>query len=254
MAMNAAVVQSLTLQLLVAGLILGFGVMALRVAPGPGTSARQAAWFMAGVTFASEGAVALVHSILAVAAVLAGDRSDFWPVYMRFVPAGNDSRSTVVLGFALAFAWVVLLGRPSPGRRAIVCAAAGLIATGFVVGLFESPVDQQRGVDHFSITSYLGAATAVLLFAALYRAMVRESIDWLLWVALAFYAVKEALSSNVQMVISWAGLGGGWAPTPRISLWVGLVSSFIMLACTVRRLAIARAGGDAPGLMERLRG
>jgi len=254
MAMNPAVVQSLTLQLLVAGLILGFGVMALRVAPGPGTSARTAAWFMAGVTFASEGAVAMVHSILAVVAVLAGDRSGFWPVYMRLVPVGNDSRITVVLGFALAFAWVVLLGRPSPGRRAIILAAVGLIAAGSVIGLFESPFDQAQGVDHFSVMSYFGAATAVLLFAALYRAMVRESIDWLLWVALAFYAVQEALSSNVQMVISWAGLGGGWAPTPRACLWAGLVSSFIMLACTARRLAIARAGGYAPGLMERLRG
>jgi hypothetical protein len=37
-------------------------------------------------------------------------------------------------------------------------------------------------------------------------------------------------------------------------MWVGLVSACVMVACSMRRLAIARAGGDVPGLLERLRG
>jgi hypothetical protein len=252
--MTASTAQSLALQLLVAVLILGMGGLSLRVAPEPGTSARTAAWFMAGVTFASEGAVATIHSLLAVAAVLAGKGSGFYDLYLGFMPAGNDARAMVVLGFALALGWVLLLGRPSPGRRTIFAAAAGLIAIGFIAGLLEPPVRQQQGGDHFSVMSYFGAATAVVLFAALYRAMVRETVDWLLWVALALYAVQEAVSSNIQMVLSWAGFGGGWAPPAKTMLWAGLVSAFAMLACAVRRLAIARTGGDPPGLLERLRG
>ena len=254
MPITPSVAQSLALQLLVPVLLLGFGVLALRVAPRPGTSPRTAAWFMAGVTFAAEGELATVHALAAVGAVLAGPGTRFWDVYLRLLPSGNGARSMVVLGFALALAWVVLLKRPSPPPRAIVAAAAALMAAGFVAGLFESPIEQQKGREHWSMMSYFGAATAVVLFATLYWAMVRESVDWLLWVALALYAVQEALTSNIQMVLSWAGFGGGWAPAARTMSWVGLVSAFIMLVCTARRLALARAGEEAPGLLERLRG
>lgn len=252
--MSMAVAQTLTLQLMAPVLILGFGVLALRVAPEPGTSVRTAAWFMAGVTFASDGAVATAHALWAVAAVFVGKGTAFYDAYLRFLPPCNDARIVVVFGFALALAWVLLLGRPAPGRRAVIAGAAVLLAAGFVAGLFEPPVMEQRGGGHFSVMSYFGAATAVLLFAALYRAMVRESIDWLLWVALALYAVQEAVNSNIQGVLSWAGFGGGWAPPHRAMLWVGMLSASAMLACTARRLAIARAGGEVPGLLERLRG
>jgi hypothetical protein len=238
MAMTLTVAQSLTLQLMTPVLLLGFGVLALRVAPEPGTSARTATWFMAGVTFASDGAVATVHALLAVAAVFAGEGTTFFDVYLRFVPPGNDARSMVVLGFALALAWVVLLGRPAPGRRAIVAGAAALLVAGFVVGLFEPPLGS--GGDHFVVMSYFGAATAVLLFAALYRAMVRKSIDWLLWIALALYAVRKAISSNIQIVLAWFGFGGGWAPPIRSIMWAGLVSAVVMLACSVLRLRAKR--------------
>jgi len=254
MPITPTLVQILSIQLLGCMTILGIGVLALRVAPGPGTSARTAAWFMVGVTFASQGLLATVQSVLAVGAVLAGPGTGFYTVYLRLMPAGNDARNVVVLGFALALGWVLLLGKPSPGRRTIVAAAALLLVAGFVAGLFEPPVARQQSADHLSVLSYFGAATAMLLFAALYRGMVRESVDWLLWVALALYAVQEALSSNIQMVLSWAGFGGGWSPPPETMLWAGLVAAVGMLACAARRLAIARAGGDPPGLLERIRG
>jgi len=254
MVITASIAQSLTLQLLVSALILGFGVLARRVAPAPGGPVRTTAWFLAGVTFVAQGVVATLHSILAIVAVAAGPGTRFWNVYMRLMPAANEARNMVVLGFALALAWVVLLGRPSPRARAVVAAAVALMAAGTVIGLFEPPVQAQGGGEHFGIMSYFGAATAVLLFAVLYRAMVAESIDWLLWVALALYAVQEALSSNIQMVLSWAGFGGNWRPPNQSMHWAGLVAAFVMFACTLQRLAIARRGAEPPGLLERLRG
>lgn len=253
MPLTAAVVQGLAFQLLVAGLTLAFGVTALKVAPTPGASARTAAWFMAGATFAQEGALGTFHALVAVAAALAGPGSTLWAVYIRLTPSGNDARNVVVLGFALALGWVVALERPAPGRRVIVAAATALIGIGFVAGLAEPSVEQQRGGDHFTVMACFGAATAVLLFAVLYRAMMRESMDWLLWIALTVYATQEALSADIQSALSWAGFHGGWSPPARSMHWVGAVSALVMLACALHRLAITRAGGDAPGLLERLR-
>jgi hypothetical protein len=252
MTIAPSAVLTLTLQELLAVLTLGLGLVALRVAPRPGRSTRTGAWFMAGVTFTCDGTLSLVHSTIAVAAVAAGPGSSFYAAFLRLSPLGNDARALLILGFALGLGWVVLLERPLPPRRVVAGSAAALAAVGFVAGLAEGPL--QRGGVHFGVLSLFGAATAVLLFAALYRAMMRESVDWLFWVALALYAAQEALSSNIQGVLSWAGFGGAWAPPVPSQMWIGLVSSFVMLACTLRRLAIARAGGDPPGLLERLRG
>jgi hypothetical protein len=249
-----AVVQTLVLQLARAVLTLGFGVQALRVAPDPGTSVRRAAWFMAGVTFTLEGVLVLVHSTAAVAAVVAGDKSRFWAFYVWLVPVGNDARTLLVLGFAAGLAWVLLLGRPAPSARGSVALACLFVLAGAAAGFAEPPMQQQNGGTHLGLMSVLNAATALLLFAALYRGMMREKVDWLLWTALALYAAYEALSSNIQTVIALAGLQGGWAPSVRSMLWVGLVAACVMVACSLRRLAIARAGGDPPGLLERLRG
>jgi hypothetical protein len=84
--------------------------------------------------------------------------------------------------------------------------------------------------------------------------MVRGSVDWLLWVALALYAAEEALSSNILTVLTWAGVGGGWAPPIWSMMWGSALAPAAMLACSARRLALARAGIEAPGLIERLRG
>jgi len=242
----------LALQLTVPALILGFGLMALRVAPRPGRSERTVAWFMAGVTYTLDGAFALVHATAATIAFFVPG-SAFYKAYMALTPPANDARNLLVLGFAACLGWVLLLRRPAPSARTMVAIALVLAVTGFVAGFAEPPLEQQQG-DHLSVMSLGGAATAVLLFAALYRGMVRESVDWLFWVALALYAAHEAVASNIQTVLAWAGFGGAWAPPVSSVMWAGLVSAAAMVACSARRLAIARAGGDAPGLIERLRG
>ena len=209
---------------------------------------------MAGVTFTVDGALALVHSLVCVAAAFVPQESSFFRAYLRFTPAANDARNLLVLGFAVGLGWVLLLRRPAPPARAIVATAGVLALAGFVAGLAESPFEQQRGAGHMGVLSLAGAATSLLLFAALYRGMVRETIDWLLWIALALYATDQAISSNIQTVLAWAGFGNAWAPSFRSMMWVGLASGSAMLVCSVRRLALVRSGEEAPGLLERLRG
>lgn len=252
MSIPPSAVQPLALQEAVAVLMLGFGLMALRVAPSPGTSTRTAAWFMAGVTFTFDGGLGTLHSTLAVVAVAAGEESSFYAYFMRFSRPGNDARSLLVLGFALGLGWLVLLGGRPPPARPVVAAAGVLAVAGFFAGLAEGPV-LREGV-HFAVLAVFGAGTAVLLFAALYWGMVTERVDWLLWTALALFAAQEALSSNIKSALSLARFGAGWGPSPRSMLWVALVSASMMLACSARRLVLARAGVDAPSLLERLRG
>jgi hypothetical protein len=250
--MNASTVQMLTLQVVVAVLTLGFGLLALRVAPEPGRSTRTGAWYLAGVAFTLDGLLGTVHAIAAVAAATAGPGSPFMADYLRMSPLGNHARTLLVLGFAVGMVWVVMLERPMPPRRVVFGSAAGLVAAGFVVGLLEGPLGQ--GGVHFSMLSLFGAVIVVLLFIALYRGMMRESIDWLLWTALALWAAQQALSSNFQTVLAWAGFGGGWRPPMRSIMWAGLIAGSVMIACSMRRLTIARRGGEAPGLLERIRG
>jgi len=242
----------LALQLLVPALILGFGLMALRVAAAPRRGERTLVWFMAGVAYTLDGGLALLHGVAATIAFFVPG-TPLFRAYLALTPPANDARNLLVLGFAAGLGWVLLLRRPAPSGRTMVAVALGLMAVGFVAGFAEPPLEQQHG-DHLSVISLAGAATAVLFFASLYRGMVRESVDWLLWIALALYAAQEALSSNIQTVLAWAGFGGAWAPRVDSMMWAGLVSAAVMVACSVRRLAIARAGGEAPGLIERLRG
>lgn len=247
------VALTLTLQTAVSALRLAFGVLALRAAAERGDSPHAEAWYMAGVTFTLVGAVALLHSLAGIVAQL-NPGTPFYDVFLDLIPPGNDARSVLVLGFTLALAWVLLLERPWPSRRLIVRGAFALLVAGFLIGFLEPPVEQNRAGDHLTVMSVLGAATAIFLFAALYRGLVRGQIDWLLWTALALYAVEQALSSNIQTVLAWAGFGGAWAPPVSSIMWVGLVAVLAMVACALRRLVIARDGGDVPGLMERLRG
>jgi hypothetical protein len=251
--MNPEIAQILVLQVAVAALTLGFGLLALRVAPRPGTSTRTGAWYLAGITLTLDGLVSTVHASAGAAAmVLAGPGTPFYDGFLRFTTLGNDARTLLVLGFAVGLVWLVLLERPVPARRVVVGSAAGLVLAGAVVGLAEGPLE--HGGVHFSVLSLLGAVMGVLMFVALYRGMMRGTVDWLLWTALALYAAHQALSSNFQTVLAWAGFGGGWSPPVLVIMWVAMVVACVMLACAVRRLAISRAGGDPPGLLERLRG
>jgi hypothetical protein len=254
MTITPAAAQTMALQVAGAVLILSFGVLALRVAPSPGASARTAAWFMAGVTFTLEGVLVVIHSVTGVAAFFSPRGSAFFKTFVALAPAGNDARSLLVLGFAAGLVWVLLLGRAAPSPRTIVATLCALILAGFAAGLAEPPLQARGNPNHLGLMSLASAATAVLLFAALYRGMVRGSVDWLLWVALALYAAEEALSSNILTVLTWAGVGGGWAPPIWSMMWGSALAPAAMLACSARRLALARAGIEAPGLIERLRG
>ena len=237
---TAQTVQILALQVAVAALTLIFGLVALRIAPGPGMSTRSGAWYLAGITFTLDGLLGTLHeTAVAVALAAAGPDSPFIDGVWRLSLLEDDARALLGLGFAAGMVWV-MMERPVPTPRVALGLAAGLVAAGFVVGLVEGPLG--RGGAHFSLLALLDIVSAVLLLAALFRGMMRGRVDRLLWTALAFYAAQFALLLTFATVLAWGGFGGGWLPVLTIK-WAAMVVACVMLACSMRRLRAERMIG-----------
>src|SRR5215212_2286814 len=110
--MTRATAVFLCVQLAFAMLTLGFGVLALRVAPRPERSARLGAWYLTGAGFATIGVLATVSNALAFPAVLAGRDAPFYAWFNRYSTVSNDARGFAVFGLALAL--VHTMRRPRP--------------------------------------------------------------------------------------------------------------------------------------------
>lgn len=240
---------TLSLQEFMAALTLTFGVACLRVGRRPAASTGRTAWFLTGATYTTVGAMAVTHSSAAIWAVRCGEGSAFYDGYLRVTVPANDARSFMVLGFAAAL--LVLLMRGRLARRPVLLAwLAACAGVGAAVGLAEG--DFQR-TTHLSVQSVLGAVTAALLFVVLYRALVTDALDYLLWLALAAYAVREAVSADFQALLAMTGIAAAWSLSAPQLMAAGIISLLVMIGCTLRRLALGRAGKPVPALLERVR-
>lgn len=246
--MTQRTVVVLALQCAMGLLTLAFGVASLRVASRPGRSVRSGGWFLSGAAFTAVGALATCHSVAAVWAVNSGDGSGFYEGYVRSLPAANHSRGLVVLGFTLTLLAMLFRGRTAPQPGSVLGGIVLLLATGTALGMAEGEYAERL---HYTWLSVLSVATAMLLFVTLYRALVTDALDYLLWVALAVYALREALTADL---LAWMGFSEAWQPSPDVTLGIAAGSLVVMLMCALRRLALARAGRDAPALLERVRG
>lgn len=244
-----SVALTLALQECMAVLTLTFGVACLRVGRRPTTSTGRTAWFLTGATFATVGAVAVVHCTAAMWAVRCGEGSAFYAGYIRVMPPANDARSFVMLGFAAALLALLMRGR-APRRPVLLAWLAAWAVVGAGMGLAEGGF--QRAT-HLSVQSVLDAVTAAVLFVVLYRALVTDALDYLLWLALAAYAVREAMSADFQMLLALTGIAATWKlSVPQLHA-AAIISLLVMIGCTLRRLALGRAGKPVPALLERVR-
>lgn len=239
----------LSVQAAQALLTLAFGAAALRVCPHPSHGGRICAWYLTGFTFATSGALATLLNAVAVVAVAAGPDSPAYALSMRLQPPGNDGRGFAVLGFALAFA-LLCWGRAGALTPRRVAGWVGIpLAAGVVVGAVEGAFQIDR---QYTMLSVVSGATVVVLFAALYGALVRNAVDWYLWTALALYSVREALNSIIEAARAAGYIAKNWMPDQLSIFWLGAASMVVMLACTLLRLGVLRAGREPPTLLERL--
>jgi hypothetical protein len=240
----------LTLQLAFAALTLGFGLLALRVAPRPGRSVRLGAWFTTGATFATIGAVATFAGALAFPAILAGPGTLVYRISSALTPIGNHARDFAVFGFALALLQMMVRRRHAPPPHKVAAALATLLVIGGALGALEG---SSRTSTLYAVMSTVTGATVLTLFAALYAALVNGLTDLHLWVALAIYSVREALNAIVEVSRSVGFLSHVWMPSGSTIFYLGIASEVVMIWCTLVRLGWAR-GAEPPALMERLGG
>lgn len=241
--MSRATAVALALQLTGSVLLLAFGAACLRVAPRPGQTLGAGGWFLTGVTFATIGAIATFQNVWAIWAVAEGSGSGVYRAFIAATDVLNTPRSIASVGYSAALVALVFASRPFLTSRQVAVGLPMLLAAGVLLGWDLSREELLR------LLAVLEAASLVLLLAALYRALLADAFDHLLWAAIGIYAAREAINSNFLSMLS---LPASWRPSAQLFQVVKVVSSVLMIACALRRIALERAGREVPTLMQRI--
>jgi hypothetical protein len=241
-------------QILASGFLLLFGVLALQVwrRAGPVRLDRATlAWGVCAVHFILTGVFATGQSLLAFTGWSMGKESALLTWVGEWAYAANLARAALSVLFAL-LVLVLLVTR----RRWVFRAAhlAPVLLTGAMI-VFTAALLQIRSLDSpYAVgtgCALMSGATAVILMAALLAAVLNDSIDQLLWLSLALYALKETLSVSMFAIVAWWSLAphsGQW----HVFYWVSVLLAAGMSALAVRRLRLAGAGQRVPALFERM--
>lgn len=249
--MPRAVAVTLTLQLTVGLLMLAFGATCLLVARRARESAHAPAWLLTGVVFSGVGAHASLQGVMAFAAMAAGAGSGLYAGYVRWMPAFNNARTVVVLAYGVLLGALLLRRGSLPVSPAVLSSSVALLlAVGTALGGFQHGFSEARD---YSFMAWIEIVSVVLLLAVLYGALFSTAVDYLLWAAVGIYAMRAAVNASWLSVASWIGVARVWQPGARTMFGIAIFALLLMLACTARRLAMARAGKDPPSLLERLR-
>jgi hypothetical protein len=234
-------------------LALLFGVLALRVWRRAGPARRDrstVAWGLTAAQFIVVGLYASVHSLLSAAAWMAGRDSALFRAVGEWAVAANLGRAvvSVVFGVMLVAAlvvhrrWVPRVSRAGPavlaGTAVIATLAARRLPPASIYSLATS-------------LAVLSMVTAVVVMAALLAAVLNDSMDQLLWLALAAFALKETVSVSLFAVLAWWSMAAH-AEAYRIFYWLAMALTAGMAGLAARRLRMAAAGRRVPALFERL--
>jgi len=244
-------VLTLALQFVNVGLTLGFAVLILLISQRSSwaSSARRHSCWLVGVAFAINGISGLVQRILAVWAFVAGPESPVYTGYLQAAPAMNQSRTGLEIALTLLLAWIAVRGeRPLAWWLLLPGLIAGG-AAGTVIGLLEGTLVASR---HFSMVALLEGLEMVALLAMLLLALIRNSMDRFLWLALATYAVQQSFNAIWTSALAWENMPGGWAPRPWMFPAQMALLGCVMLAIALRRYQLARRGVHVPSLLEPL--
>lgn len=237
------------LQLLSALFTLAFAVTAWRIARRVGDAApRDAAWVVVAVAFLWRAVSECVQDSAALWALQAGPGSEPYEMFVRWTPAVNHTRTTVLtaLGWVLA-SLALLRGRPAGFVwRWAAGVAPLLVVVGFYMGWREGPTSAR----HVMSLAVLGVVQMVGIMVALHVALFAHTLDRYLWLFLCLYGVQVAMK-----VVWYSGaveffLGASWYPpgvaVPLFAIPVSIAGIFLAR----RRLALAGRGIRVPGVLE----
>jgi len=240
-------VTALTLLALLALLPLAFGGVALRIAARLRRQGLSAApWALTGAAHVLAGGVAAVQAVMAGWAYAGGESGAAFRLYARLHGPLDESRGMLLAGFACALCLLVARrglvrwSTPRTWALLLVCAVIGALA-GAGERTFQEHV-------HYPMVAVTSAATVLALLGALWLALLNDALDYLLWLALALYAVREALDVNLLSVFGWMGVGPAWLPG-RVALDAAAAGVWAaMLVLALMRDRAASRGVATPGL------
>jgi hypothetical protein len=247
-------VVTVLVQQAVGGLLtLAFGALALAVSRrvrAMGLDRAWGAWRCTAAGFLLLGVYGAVHASGSVAAVVAGEGSAFYRVFVEWTAAGNIAREAGVLAYAALLAAYLSL---PPARAAAVAggAMAGIAGTMALATLAGHAIPGTHHFAHLATLAVLSTLTVVVLLAAMLVGLANDGLDQLHWLALTAYAVKLTLEVSQFSILAW------WATRP--APWViqtlyatNTTASVAMIVLGARRLRWAARGRPVPALFERV--
>ena len=237
------------LQVVVALLSLGIGAVALRVHhrfPRVGEDEPRSGWLLVAAAFVVAGINGVVHNLFGGWALLEGRDSLAGAVWGRVHPMGNYGRSFTFLAFgAMLLFPAVWRGAAAAGSwRRVSVPLLLCMGVGTLVGFVESPFQLR----HYLSLSVVDLVSVVLLLGALLRAAMRDTLDYLLWVGLAAFALRDAVAIHMLSPLAWQD--SAWFPSVRALQALGVAAYLVLLGCALRRLSLARRGAAVPALFE----
>jgi hypothetical protein len=225
-----------------------FGVLALRVAARlRDADARRTAWLLTGICFSVSGISGVVDAGFSNWAFNAGPGSTAWNLWLVWQPSGNYSRLLIVLAFAGAL--LALCLRPHTAatlvRPAVVATVLALVA-GTGLGLAEGAAGSGVHIPRYAV---INAVLVVLLLGALLAAAATDATDQILWVAVALYALKNALTVILLTAIAWVEHARQVPPETLFAMHLVAWTAMILLA--LRRYRLATQSRYVPAIFER---
>jgi hypothetical protein len=228
---------------------LPFGLVGLAIARRTRPSDRRRdGWLLTGWCFLITGAVGGALIPVSHLAVASGPESAIWRHYVALAPGANYARMLAVAVLAVA---LIVLSVRSCDRRSLLHATFGgivlALVAGFAAGAIEGPLGE---TNHVARLAVITAATVLLLLAGLLIAAATDVIDQLLWLALAAYTLKQALSVSLFSILAWMAFSTGVRPTTlflmHVAGWV------VILLFALRRYHAAVCRREVPALFERV--
>ncbi|MGH7458911.1 MAG: hypothetical protein ACREKN_07515 [Longimicrobiaceae bacterium] len=242
---------TLTLQLAVALLVLGFSALAWRAgarATG-GEPPRRDAWRLAGVAYMVSGLLSLAQSVLAVPAFFYGEGSPLWNFFLLVSPIGNHARSGLQLAFTIFLLWVALrsggLNRRDWNRAGAILLLGLLLGVG--VGVAEGSWNPAR---HYLTGAAADGLLVLGLVAVLMAGFFRGTLDQIFWTVFTVHMVYLALKSLVFAASAWLAVPGMWSPSPIVTQLSATITWAVMCALAGYRLHLARRGAYVPAPFE----
>ncbi|CAN5626651.1 hypothetical protein BH23GEM8_BH23GEM8_01880 [soil metagenome] len=204
-------------------------------------SMAMTAWRWALGAFLVSGLSGVFQAVWAVMAVRGGAGSDVWDSYMEWMPAMNYSRFTVMVGCGITLAALPFLPvRARDISLTIICLVSTvLLLPGIAAGMIEGAYVGERHAPNLAVWQVV---ETVALLAALFSAVVRQTMDSWLWLALCIYAIRQAANAIIWAASTTYGVEGAWHAPFWMSAAVGITMWSIMIGMAVKRLWLARQG------------